>query len=95
MENTENRIRISSNSIYWERTGSKPTDWILFKRIEFSTKRRTYGWVELVGEKVYAYVPKIPDQDGNDAEFVGIFPNSAEAMAAVEEANHPNWGYGI
>lgn len=100
------RIPIAGSQAYWEQNANYPNNYFLEKRYYVMGKSwlhdksgiHIYGWVTEVmyGEdkgKFEAGHPTYYDEEtDSDAVSLGLFDSVEEAMKAVLESNHPDYG---
>jgi hypothetical protein len=100
------RVQVEASSAYWEVNANYPNNWTLQKEYYKLGKScmhdksgiNIYGWVseETYGEnkgKIKASHPTYFDEEtGSDAIDLGYFDKIEEAMEAVINSNHPDYG---
>ncbi len=102
----EGRVQVENSNAYWVVNANFPNDWTLQKDyykmgkswMHDKSGTHIYGWVseEKFGEntgKIKAGYPTCFDEEtGSDAIELGYFNTIEEAMAAVINSNHPDYG---
>lgn len=100
------RIPIAGSQAYWEQNANYPNNYTIEKRYYKMGKSwlhdksgiHIYGWIEEVmyGEdkgKFKAGHPAIYDEEtDSDAVCLGLFDTVEDAMKAILESNHPDYG---
>lgn len=92
------RIPIAGSQAYWEQNANYSNNYFLEKRYYVMGKSwlhdksgiHIYGWVT---EVMYGEDKgKIEEETDSDAVSLGLFDSVEEAMKAVLESNHPDYG---